>query len=182
MCLNDVCSGDASPTTTNSWTKVFEHPTEFALIKNNLLTTIPSLTKEWVVEFCIKPMNLQFGDWTNILHMTTGENWLRYGERTPAVFYHPSTGLAVASAVNNNRNFHKDFPAPPVGEWTKIRVSQELLNNKLKYRVIIDGVEKINVENRNAVVFQNVKVLAADWVHHAQPGFVKDLSIKIKEE
>ena len=31
------------------WTQIFAHPTELALMKNNLLTTIPSLTKEWVV-------------------------------------------------------------------------------------------------------------------------------------
>ena len=79
-------------------------------------------------------------------------------------------------------NFQKRVFTPAVGEWIKIRVSQELLDNKLKYRVIIDGVEKINEENKNAAVFQNVKVFAANPWQKAQPGFVKNLSIKIKEE
>ena len=164
---------------------MFELSTEFELTKSNILTTIPRLTKEWVVEFSFKPTNLQFRGWTNILKMTIKKSYgtLSYGDRTPAVFYNFWFGLTITSAVNNNANFQKSFrAASTVGEWTKIRVSQELMNNKLKYRVIIDGVEKINVENRNAVVFHNVKVFAADHEHQAQPGFLKDLSIKIKEE
>ena len=167
--------------TTTAWTQIFEHPTQFALITNNLLTTIPSLTKEWMVEFSFKPTNLQHGGWTNIFHMTKGGEWGSYGVRTPAVFYHPDNGLMVTSAVNNSFDFRYLFPSPTVGQWTKIRVSQELLDNKFKYRVVIDGVEKV-VENKNAVAFQNVKVFASNRWHTTQPGFVKDLSIKIKEE
>ena len=164
---------------TNTWTQIFGHPTQFALIKNNLLTTIPSLTKEWVVEFSFKPTNSQHEGWTTIFHMTKGGEW-DYGIRTPAVFYHPGYCLQVTSVVNNNVNFYNLFPAPTVGEWTKIRVSQELLDYKLKFRVLIDGVEKVNVENENAVVFQNVKVFASNPWNKAQPGFVKDLSIKMR--
>ena len=35
--------------------------------------------------------------------------------------------------------------------------------------------------NKKVTVFRNVKVFAADPWYKAQPGFVKDLSIKIKE-
>jgi len=169
------------------WTKIFEKSTEFALSQNNLLTTIPRLTKEWVVEFCFKPTNFNYGDWTNIIQMTIGGRHGSYGDRTPGVFYHPTqlgpSQLYFASAVNNNPNFSHNLPAPSVGKWTKIRVSQELLNtNKLMYRVIIDGVEKINVENKNTGLFQNVKVFAANPWHHAQPGFVKGLIIQVKGE
>ena len=64
--------------------------------------------------------------------------------------------------------------------WTKIRVSQELLHGQFKYRIFIDGSEKLNVGNLKAVGFENVKVYAANPWFHAQAGAIKNLSINIK--
>ena len=142
-----------------------------------------------MVEFQFKPTNLDHPDWTSIFHMTAGGD-LGLGDRTPAVFFRPSGGLAIDmnSAVNNEGNWinsiqlNRGFPAPPIGEWTKIRISQELVNQEFKYRISINEIEKLDVENSRAVGFKNVKVFAADPWYPAQPGFVKKLSINVKGE
>merc|ERR1719222_85187 len=123
-----------SAVSTSAWFKILEHPAEFALKKNNLLKTIPRLAVEWVVEFSFKATSWGVGqkEWTNIFHMTTGEDYGKYGCRTPSVAYHPRWGLQVTSAVTiddiNEHNFGVNFPEPSLGKWIKIRVSQELLN------------------------------------------------------
>ena len=164
----------------NPWSTVFERPARFPLSKKNLLTTLPNLTREWTVGFSLHPTRLSQPGWTNIFHMSRGENQANYGDRIPAVFFHRSSGLHIASGVNDLPNYHKDFHAPTLGEWTRIQISQELLNGKLRYRVFIDGEEKHNVENLRPSDFQNVKVFAADPWYEALSGFVKDMSIKIK--
>ena len=81
----------------------------------------------------------------------------------------------MLNLVNLNLN-------PPIGEWTKIQISQELVNQEFKYRISINKTEKVDVENSKAVGFKNVKVFAANPWYKTQPGFVKNLSINVKRE
>ena len=116
------------------WTSIFAKYAPFELKKNSLLTTLPSLPREWMVEFEFKPTNLDHG-WTSIFHMTIGGDSGTIGYRIPAVFYHPSYNLLISSHNNKNANYNKYVPSPPIGKWTKIRVSQELLDGKFRYRI-----------------------------------------------
>ena len=72
------------------------------------------------------------------------------------------------------------MPKIPAGKWTQITLSQEYLSGKFRYRVLIDGVEKYNVENAQDGQFRDVRVYASNPWHDAQPGYIKDLSVKGK--
>ena len=152
------------------------------MTQNSLLTTLTTLPYEWMVEFQFKPTDLTNPDWTSIFHMTKGGNNEAIGDRTPAVFFRPSSGLHITSALNEENNFRVAFPAPTIGVWTKIRVSQELLNEGLKFRIFTDETEKLVAENSVAIILENVKVFAADPWFPAQPGSIKNLSINVKGE
>ena len=119
------------------WSSIFEKDAPFELKKNTLLTTLPSLPREWMVEFEFKPTNFDHSGWTSIFHMTIGGNYGTIGYRIPAVFYHPTNGLRVSSYNNQNSNYDQNFPSPTIGKWTKIRVSQELLDGKFRHRIFI---------------------------------------------
>merc|ERR1712061_310560 len=162
------------------WSSIFEKSAPFELKRNALLTTLPSLPREWMVEFEFKPTIFDHSGWSNIFHMTIGGDQRAIGDRIPAVFYHPSSGLGIRSHVNKNPAYAKQFDSLPIGEWTKIRVSQELLGGKFRYRIFIDEKEETNVENSRAVGFENVKVFAADPWYEAQPGSIKSLKISVK--
>ena len=152
------------------------------MTRDALLTTLTTLPYQWMVEFQFKPTDLTRPDWTSIFHMTAGDNVGEIGDRIPAVFFRPSNGMQISSALNTQFNFEIDFPAPTIGEWTKIRVSQELLNQSFKYKIFIDDAEKLVAENSVAISFENVRVFAADPWYPAQPGSIKNLSINIKGE
>ena len=154
---------------------------QLSLTKNNLLTTLPILPHEWMVEFMLKPTNLESSGWTSIFHMSIAENCCNVGERIPAIFFKPSYGFRVDTALNNKAAFENSFPAPAKDKWTQIRVSQELLHWQFYFRVFIDDAEKLVVENLTPVKFVNVKVSATSPWHNAQPGFIKNLSINVKK-
>ena len=91
-----------------------------------------------MVEFEFKPTNFDHDGWTSIFHMTIGGDVATIGDRIPAVFYHPSQGLTIDSHNNETPNYaEKRYGSPPIGNWTKIRVSQELLDGKFRYRMFI---------------------------------------------
>ena len=135
-----------------------------------------------MVEFQFKPTDLTNPDWTSIFHMTAGDNIGNIGDRIPAVFFKPSNGMAFRSALNTRHDFAIDFPPPTIGKWTKIRMSQELQNQGLKFKIFIDEVEKLVAENSAGLTFDNVRVFAADPWYPAQPGSIKNLSINVKAE
>ena len=120
------------------WSSIFEKDAPFGLKRNALLTTLPSLPREWMVEFELRPTNLDPG-WTSIFHITTGDDLVSddhgiFGCRVPAVFHHPSKGFHICSHNNQNNDYCQNLPSPPIGKWTKIRVSQELLDRRFRYR------------------------------------------------
>ena len=79
------------------------------MIRGALLTTIPTLTQEWMVEFRLKPKNFEHLGRTSIFNMTTGENKGTYGTRVPAIFFDPDDGLVVKSDVNNKSDYGREF-------------------------------------------------------------------------
>ena len=115
------------------WSSIFQKDAPFELKKNTLLTTIPSLPREWMVEFEFKPTNFDHSGWTNIFHMTTAP----WGTGSLQCSITPEGLFTIISHDNQNGNYQQNFPPPPIGKWTKIRVSQELLDGKFRYRIFI---------------------------------------------
>ena len=106
----------------------------------------------------------------------------KIGERTPALFFNPSLGLHFASAHNGEANLAMNFLAPTVNKWTKLRMSQEMQNRKIKLKFISDDEEMLLVENSQPVGFEIVKVYASDPCYPALPCFIKNLGIYVIKE
>ena len=119
------------------WSSIFEKLAPFELKWNALLTTLPSLPREWMVEFEFKPTNFDHSGWTNIFHMTTAP----WGTGSLRCFITGAGGAPLSFTImshdNQNGYYHQNFPPPPIGKWTKIRVSQELIDGKFRYRIFI---------------------------------------------
>ena len=133
-----------------------------------------------MVEFLFKPTNLDNPDWTSIFHMTIGGNAENLGDRNPAVFFRPSEGLMIVYSLNEYKNKEIHFPAPTIDKWTKIRMFQKNENGNTKIKLFIDNKEMFRAVNSKPTSFENVKVYASDPWYPAQPGSIKNLSIKIK--
>ena len=129
-----------------------------------------------------EPTNVTSKGLQSILHLTDKEesNTSNYGGRVPAVWLSSTGVLRIEYPHNNTGTKTKTLsqPGPPVGKWTQITLTQESLSGNSRFRVLIDGVEKYNVENPHDGHFNNVRVYASNPWHTAQPGYIKNLSIK----
>merc|ERR1712012_873646 len=70
--------------------------------KTSLISHPINLSQEWRLSFQFKPNNYTSG-WANLLQVTIGGKKEKYGDRTPAIFFHKDRGMLVASAVNENQ-------------------------------------------------------------------------------
>ena len=163
-----------------TWTPLFSHQDELALTRNNLLTTLPVLPRQWMVDFMFKPTNVTTKALKSILHLTDKEdiNNANYGGRVPAVWLTSSGDFQIGCPKKNAGTRYHSLIGPPVGKWTQITIIQEDFSGESIYRVLIDGVEKYNIENPQDEPFNNVRVYASNPWHNGQPGFIKNLSIK----
>ena len=160
-----------------TWTPLFLHQDELTLSKSNLLTTLPVLPREWMVHFMLKPSSVTANDYQSILHLTDKEdsNSGSYGGRVPAVWL-LSSAFYIGCPKKNGATRYHSLSGPQVGNWTQITIIQE----EDRFRVLIDGVEKYNVDNVQDKPFNNVKVYASNPWHTGQPGYIKHLSIVAK--
>ena len=147
-------------------------------VRSGVLTTLPTLPREWMVVFLFKPTNLDNPDWTSIFHMTIGGNYENPGDRIPAVLFRPSEGLMIVQKKKQEIL----LPAPEIDKWTKIQMFQKIENGNTKIKLFINDKEMLSVVNSKPTSFANVKVYASDPWYPAQPGSIKNLSINFIEE
>ena len=129
-----------------------------------------------------KPTTYSGISYQSILHLTNqSTNTAKYGGRVPALWSYKGK-LRIEYAKDNKGTRSHNLPGPPAGKWTQITLSQEDLSGKFRFRVLINGVEKYNVENAQDGQFRDVRVYASDPWFTAQSGYIKDLSVKGKTQ
>ena len=164
------------------WTPLFSHLGQVTLSKNNLLTTLTILPREWMVDFMFKPTTYSGISYQSILHLTNqSTNTAKYGGRVPGLWSYKGK-LRIEYAKDNKGTWSHNLPGPPAGKWTQITLSQEYLSGKFRFRVLIDGVVKYSVENAQDGQFRDVRVYASNPWFTAQSGHIKDLSVKGKTQ
>ena len=139
------------------------------------------LGKHWEVSFEFNPKNYDNTGWTSILHLNLSENFQKLRDRILGIFFHPNNGLAIRTAIGSNRNSRVDIkPAPPVGQWSTIVVSQLRTGSSTTFSVKIGGAAPLTTENPSPQEFSCVKVFASDPLHLAQPGSIRGLTIRTR--
>ena len=163
-----------------NWTNAYSLDGEHTIAKNKLLTTLPELTKEWRVSFEVKPT--AFRNYPeSILQLTIGGSGRKIGDRTPAIWFHKTRGILVASALDGKASFSKWLkPLPSSGQWTRIEVSQSLVESKYIYNITIGDKEEFSIQNKKPVELKKVKVYSGNPWHAPQKGSIRNLKIDIK--
>ena len=167
------------------WKTTFSLSGEHELTDDSLLTTLPNLTKEWMVSLEVKPTDYSFTGYANVLHLTIGGKGLgssaNVGDRIPAIWIHKTRGVMISSALNGKAAYTKTYKViPPVREWTTIEVSQSLVGTKYFYSISLDNKNVLKVENKKPVELTNVKVFAGSPFYTARKGFLRNLEVQIK--
>ena len=105
---------------------------EFQLKRDNALTTLSSVEKEYFVSFDLWITELTPG-WKNVLHLTTGDNNRRYGSRIPFVSVNNAGRLYINSAVNGDKTYTYEHPPVLIEKtWIKVEIEQLTENEKVK--------------------------------------------------
>ena len=110
----------------------FQFIPEFDLKRDNALTTLSTVEKEYFVSFDLWITELTPG-WKNVLHLTTGHNNKRYGSRIPLVSVNNAGRLYINSAINGDKSYTYEHP-PVLTEktWIKLEIEQLVENEKVK--------------------------------------------------
>ena len=72
------------------------------LQKGSLLTTLPSIEKEYSLSFELTVIKHTSGDWRNVLHLTTGGDLGVLGYQIPSVWVYEDDKLNIFSPINGN--------------------------------------------------------------------------------
>ena len=130
--------------------------------------------KEYKIEFAIKVDKLPTANWTNVFHFTAHDsNNGQYGDRIPAVFILKNGKAHICSAVNDEKNFCKNYNFE-LGKKYQATINQFKKDGKYWYEIIIDGKSKFIIENSNPKSFVNVKLYVSDPWH---ASFSSDLGM-----
>ena len=91
--------------------------------------------------------------------------------------------MYVMSAISGGGNSGKNFfpERPELGKWTRIEISQEMFHKKYIFKVIIGGKQVYSIENNQPAAFTDVKLYISDPWYKAQPGFIRALTVQMKE-
>jgi len=174
------CNITAETTSITIPTITTPQPTdELVLTKNNLLKTLPTIGKEFVVSFDVY-INKFGSSWQSVVHLTStgrekGGSW---GDRVPAVWISARKTFHICSALNGNGNTCFDGGSPNAGEWISVEISQTLTNGKFMYEIKINKQSVYRVENTRAQEFNNVKVFAGNSVYNSLDGKIRNLLIE----
>ena len=71
---------------------------------------IPYIGKEFLISFelFVKSINSLI-EWQNVIHITTGDNSAKMGDRIPGVWVTDKKELHVSFAINGQANFFKNL-------------------------------------------------------------------------
>ena len=113
--------------TISSAIKLGPYP-QFRITKNHQIGKLNNLFEDYKIGFDLRLHFAREQSWSSVLHFTTGGNNENYGDRTPAVWLFDHKRLFVSSAINGNRNEHKELTTLLPYRWYSIEISQKRSN------------------------------------------------------
>ena len=161
---------------TFSWETAFSLTPEHKLKRGSLLTTLPTLAKEWKISFQFRPSSYEYNGYAEIGHMMIGY-W------SGSIGIHKKKGVYFAISLNGSsilKNFVTD-QKPPLNEWTVVEMSQARDGSKYIFSLFIEDkmVDTYwTIENKYRREFSDVKVFASSNEVVAQAGSIRGLWIE----
>jgi len=153
--------------------------------KGKKIASLPALGQEWTITFDLELSELpEDKKWMGILLVTDSagdpKSFSKAGSRSPGVFFQGSskTTLIKNFIGDTDKSLDiKDLLAKD--EPTSFKISQEMEDGKLMYKIEIGGEEKLSEEQTGA--FEGaVDVYAGSASHPPVPGVLKNFKLVLK--
>ena len=111
----------------------FSQSWPYDLKKNNQITVLPFLGKEYRLLFELKVTKFGTEAHQSVIHLTLGGNAEKYGDRTPGVWITNTKLFGIASAISGNLNSYQDLPTVlEENKWIRVEISQTLMDEKVR--------------------------------------------------
>lgn len=153
---------------------------EYKLTRNQLIKTFPTYHEQFYLSIDVKPLGVVSG-WGSIIHVTKGGDENEFGNRIPAIWFHPGTKrLHICTAIgSSSRHCHDEKVDLPTHRFTNIQISQAVLSGAdiFWYSIAIDKKTVFAVENPNPLYLSNVKVFMANPWHISANALVKNVQV-----
>ena len=159
---------------------------ERSLVKGHLVTTLPKVTKEYVVSFEMRIDTIDTGKFSaNIIHFNNGNRGKENkGVRIPTVYIkNTDATLFVCSDINDNPNYCHIVSSDRVsarGEWITVEISQLRVDSTYYWSIVINKQQQIKIVNTKPAEFQNVKVYASNPWNNALKGAIRNFTFQSK--
>ena len=104
--------------------------------RNNLLETIDSWGPLFKVTFDLMIHSKLSSSWSSILSFKGNgglTDYVKYGDRAPAIFYNKRGFLHICNALNGNRNYCRNKMVD-LNKWYRIEVEQVSMEGKVRSR------------------------------------------------
>ena len=144
--------------------------------QNNMVHSIPVYGPEFYVEFNVRILRYPLVEWTNLLHVTYGDNSGVHGTRFPGVWLNINKSFHFATTLDTESNYVHTFSGVALNHDYHMIISQQFnAENQLIYSITIDGQLSNSVQNNNAITISPALLYLSDpW--YASIGDVGELS------
>ena len=165
-----------------NWAPSYSLPSEHLMAKNVLLSTLPTLGREWRLTFEINPKSYTYRSFAQVIQLTIGGKSSAVGDRTPSLWFHRTRGVYIATTLGKKASVGQFFKGklPPTGKWTQFEIKQERKGNNFFFSFLIGDQEIWSVQNTQPREFSEVKVFAGSPWYVAQAGSIRRLQIEQK--
>ncbi|XP_047125639.1 uncharacterized protein LOC101241849 [Hydra vulgaris] len=152
---------------------------QFKIKKNHLVKTLHKLLKEYELSFELLLTSYTKYTFTNIIHLTIGDNENIYGARIASLFIRMGSYGHFGFSLNNKINEHLESDNLfQLNNWTTIKISQIHVENKYMFNLWVAENLLYSVENISPTEFTNVMVYISNPWYEEQPGFIRNVIIK----
>ena len=129
------------------------------------------------MKFKLKGYPSESDGWSNILHITVGENdYHKKGNRYPALWLHKDKFFHFTSCIDDSSNYSKNYVIlldnMELQQLYHIIIQQKLIEGKWMYQVLVDGQLFVSVENTKPMRLDEAKLYLSDpWYNAANVEF-----------
>ena len=130
--------------------------------KGQIIQTFEKWGSTFKVEFDITANRALAGGFTNVLHLTTGENCCGNGQRIPSVFITEWRQFYISTSLDGNGNHDFYYQYFEEGQKYHFVIEQTLEDGIVMYKIIVDGEVVHSQQNNKPQNFNNVMAYVSD--------------------
>ena len=152
---------------------------DVSLTKGSVAWSTPFWSDAVTIKFDVIINSKPTQDYSNVLHVTTGNNCCELGERIPSVTIYRDEYIEICFGVSGNNNYCKKYNFI-LHRLYQVEISQNKNSNgEAVYKISVDGTIFHEVINTTPKNFQNAKLYLSDpWSASFAPhGTLSNLRI-----